>query len=205
MRLWDLNSDLLFPKSAIIAYVKSLLRLSGSTVDVRALVTTMSGYHWLKGVNDDGREVDIYAPFTVSGVRRMFIPFVVQRSILRTPEFRWSADGSKTFGCMRIGNQEYDNEFWLMTSRSAVVAYARSGKPRGILEADKYRQEVQDFIDKSLDDPWIEETFRFADIDGRTRVVPFLPIVLNQGIATENRNARTALPDYTKKGREGRR
>jgi hypothetical protein len=165
----------------------------------------MAGYHWLKAVTADKVEVDIYAPFAVSGVRRMFIPFVVQRSFLRTANFRWSADGSKTFGCMRIANQVFDNEFWLMTGRSAVVAYARSGKPRGFREADRYRQEVQEFIDKSLDDPGIEDLFRFADIEGRTRVVPFLPLVLNQSIVTENRNVRTALPDYTKKGIEGRR
>lgn len=204
MRLWDLDRELLFPKQTVVAYVKNVLHLSGSTLDVRALVSTHPLYHTLKAITPEGRDAELIAPYATSGVRRMYIPFVFQRSFM-TQEFRWSSDGRKTEGCFRVGMQRDDEDFWLVTSRSAVIRYARSGKPRDFRDAETYHLRVNEFIEKSLDDDWIHETVRFADVDGVTKVVPFLPIVLNQAIHTEFRNGRPALPDYTKTRQPARR
>lgn len=204
MRLWDLDSELLFPKQTVVAYVKNVLHLSGSSLDVRGLISTFPLYHSVKAITPEGQDAELIAPYATSGVRRMYIPYVFQRSFMK-PEFRWSADGSKSQGCFRVGMQRDGEDFWLVTSRSAVIRYARSGKPKDFRDAETYHLRVNEFIEKSLDDPWIQETVRFADIDGATKVVPFLPIVLNQGIHTEFRNGRPALPDYTQKGRSSRR
>jgi hypothetical protein len=204
MRLWDLDSELLFPKQTVVAYVKNVLHLSGSSLDVRGLISTHSLYHKLKAVTKDGQDAELIAPYATGGVRRMYIPFVFQRSFMK-PDFRWSSDGRRTEGCFRVGMQRDGEDFWLVTSRSAVIRYARSGKPRDFRDGETYHHRVNEFIEKSLDDDWIQEMFRFADIDGVTTVVPFLPIVLNQAIQTEIRNGRPALPDYTKKGWPARR
>lgn len=199
MRLWDLDGELLFPKQTIVAYVKNLLHLSDRRVEVRCLVASFPGYHWLKAVTADGQDVDLYSPYSIGGVRRMYIPFVFQKSLGKQPVIRWSADARRTVGCGRIASQPDGNEFWLMTCRSALESYARSGRPRNYKEAETYPSAVRDFISRSLEGSGIHENFRFANHDGSTRIVPFHPIVLNHAIEPENRNAR-ALPDYTKKG-----
>lgn len=204
MRLWDLDRELLFPKHTVVAYVKNVLHLSGSALDVRGLISTFPLYHTLRAITPEGRDAELIAPYATSGVRRMYIPFVFQRSFMK-PEFRWSADGRKTQGCFRVGVQQHGEDFWLATSRSTVIRYARSGKPKDFRDAEAYPRRVNEFIEKSLDDEWIHETMRFADVNGATRVVPFLPIVLNQGIHTEFRDGRPTLPDYTQKGRSSRR
>ncbi|NTF17803.1 hypothetical protein G6L37_05270 [Agrobacterium rubi] len=106
---------------------------------------------------------------------------------------------------MRIAAQPEGDEFWLVTSRSAVVRYARSGKtPRDRREAELYPAQIRDFIETALSETWIEDNFRFADQTGRTRNVPFHPLVLNNSIISETRNAIPALPDYTKNDTQGR-
>ena len=206
MRLWDLDGELLFPRQAVVAYVKNLLQLSGSRVQVRALVSSTGGYHRLDAVARDGQDVQLVAPFAVGGTRRMYIPFVLQRSLGNPSDYHWSSDGKRTRGCMRIACQAIGSEFWLMTCRSAVVLYARAGKPPASpSEAARHPSQVEEFIEKALAEPGIEETFRFADQEGRTRIVPFLPLVINHGIAMEKRDARPALPDYAKENGPGRR
>ncbi len=205
MRLWDLDRELLFPKQTVVAYVKNVLHFSGSGLEVRGLISTHPLYHTLRAITPDGQEAELIAPYATSGVRRMYIPFVFQRSFMK-PEFRWSVDGRRTEGCFRVGAQRNGEDFWLMTSRSAVINYARSGRPRDFRDAETYHGKVNEFIEKSLNDAGIHETFRFADVNGvTTKVVPFLPIVLNQAIHTEIRNGRPALPDYTQKRQPARR
>lgn len=206
MRLWDLDGELLYPRQTVVAYVKNLLQLAGSRAQVCGLISSAAGFHWLDAVASDGRKTQLFAPFALGGSRRMFIPFVLQRALGNPSDYHWSADGRKTRGCMRIAAQPDGEEFWLVTSRSAVIRYAHSGKPPVALrEAEKHPREVRGFIDRTLADPWIQENFRFADQDGRTRIVPFLPLVLNHGIATERRNGSPALPDYTNKVGPGSR
>lgn len=200
MKLWDLDGQLLFPTQTVVAYVKNLLHLSGSRAQVRRLISSAAGCHWFDAISSDGRQTQIFAPFALGGHRRMYIPFVFQKTIGSTSEFHWSADGRKTKGCMRIAAQPDGDEFWLVTSRAAVVRFANSGKPPiSFREAEKYPAQVREFIEKTLAEPWIQENFRFADQDGHTRIVPFLPLVLNHAIGTEKRNGSPALPDYTKK------
>jgi hypothetical protein len=204
MRLWDLDSELLFPRQTVVAYVKNVLHFSGSGLDVRALIATHPLYHRLRAVTPDGQSAELLAPYAVSGVRRMYIPFVFQRSFTMPKEYRWSVDGRRTQGCFKVGAQREGDDFWLVTSRGAVMRYARSGRPRDFMDAETYPRKVSEFVSKSLDDDWIQETFRFADVDGVSRVVPFHPIVLNQEIQTEYRHGRPALPDYTQTGQSAR-
>lgn len=206
MRLWDLDDELLFPRQTIVAYVKNLLHLAGSRAIVRGHASAGAGHHVLDAVSHDGQATQLIAPFVIGSHRRMYIPFVLQKTFGNPRDIRWSADGRRNVGCMRIAAQPEEDEFWLVTSRTAVIHYANSTK-RALSrdEARTHPMQVRDFIERTLEDPVVEDQFRFANADGSMRIVPFLPLVLNHSIKPERTNAILALPDHTQKKAAARR
>jgi hypothetical protein len=203
MRFWDLDRQLLFPKPTVVAYVSNLLHFAGCSVDVRRVLLTFPDCYTLEAVGEDGKEIELIAPYTSSSYRRMYIPFVFQKGFRKSAPFRWAEKGRSCENCFKIAEQRDGNEFWLMTSKNAVISYARSGRiPLGYFEAKAYPGEVKDFISEAMQDEGIEDSFRFANWKDETVVVPFLPVILNPTIEMEKRRyGGQALPAYAQKDR----
>lgn len=196
MKLWDLNSDLIFPPSTILAYVKNILHYAKCDVVVTSHVSTMVGYHWLKGVTRDGVIVDLYAPYAKADVVTMFIPFIMQRTFGTSGDFRWSTDGRKSNGCFRIAKQDEDTEFRMISNRAAFLQYAYSGKlPQSYFEEIEYPRKRSEYIARETAKGIMGEAFRFVDNQGQEKVVPFITTVFNSRDNMEKHNvAPRSLP-----------
>lgn len=188
MKLWDLNSELIFPPTTVAAYVKNILWFAGSDMTVTAHLSTRVTHHCLQGVTRDGLRVELYAPYFKRDAATMFIPFILQKS-LSGGDLQWSTDGRNSSGCFRIAKQDEETEIRMISSRSAFLRYAHSGKPpteRSALAA--YPRERKAYIENEMARGIMRETFMFVGNDGRERVVPFIPTVLNSSDKLENAN-----------------
>ena len=188
MRRWDLDDDLLFPRVAVLAYAKNLVALADVRLDVVKVVGRFPSSYWLQGVDGHGGTVDLYAPFVVDGRFRMYVPFVLQRTLGARGEPSWSSDGRRNRNCFVVARQGA-SDMWLEPNWHAFEAYARSGRAASYDDAKTYPGRVDAFVSTARQ-LGFGESFRFVDAAGEEIVVPFRPLVINQRRRTETMHER---------------